>query len=160
MNSLSKACVALTVLGGLAFCVERVALAVAAPPGQRAASAAQSSEPKVMREYRGIKLGLKSAEVRTALGKPENASDNREEYKIGSEDLMTVHYDNGVVRAIQLYFTNAKNAPSWAEVVGDAEIKENENGAKQARVVVSKENFWVSMFQNKEATVTTVTISR
>jgi hypothetical protein len=157
MNSLWRACVALTALGGLAFCVERAALAVAAPPGQ---AGAQSSEPKVMREYRGIKLGLKSTEVRAALGKPESASDNRDEYKIGGEDLLTVHYDNGVVRAIQLYFTDAKNAPSWAEVVGDAEIKENENGAKQARVIVSKENFWVSMFQNKEKTVTTITISR
>lgn len=117
-------------------------------------------EIKVMREFRGVKLGLKSDAVRAALGKPENTNENREEYKLGDDDTLTVHYDNGAVRAIQLRFTSGKNVPSWKDVVGETAIQQNENGSKVARVVVTAENFWVSMYQNKEGTVTSITISR
>jgi hypothetical protein len=142
-------------LGGLTLC----ALSVA-PIGARQSQPGGAAQAKVMHEFRGIKLGLKQAQVQAALGKPESASAEREEYKLGDEDLLTVHYDNGAVRAIQLYFTNPKNAPAWADVVGDAEVVENANGAKHARVVVRAENFWVSMYQSKDRSVTTITISR
>jgi predicted dienelactone hydrolase len=146
-------------LGGLTLCALSVApIDARQSPQASAPPAAQTA--KVMHEFRGIKLGLKQAQVQAALGKPESASAEREEYKLGDEDSLTVHYDNGAVRAIQLYFSNPKNAPAWAEVVGDAEVVENANGAKHARVVVRAENFWVSMFQNKDRSVTTITISR
>jgi hypothetical protein len=115
---------------------------------------------KCMREFRGVKLGLKTDEVRAALGKPETSADSRDEYKLGGDDLMTVYYEGGLVKAIQLYFANSKNVPAWAEVVGNTEIKQNDNGSKHARLVVGEENFWVAMFQNKGATITTITISR
>jgi hypothetical protein len=41
-----------------------------------------------------------------------------------------------------------------------AEIAQNEGGSKHARAVVSEENFWVTMFQSKDQSVTTITISR
>jgi len=145
-------------LGGLAFHTPSAAPISLQPLSSDTATWPQ--EIKVMREFRGVKLGLKADAVRTALGKPENTSENREEYKLSDDDILTVHYDNGAVRAIQLRFTSGKNVPSWKDVVGETAIQQNENGSKVARVVVTAENFWVSMYQNKEGTVTSITISR
>ena len=115
---------------------------------------------KCMREYKGVKLGMKTDEVHAALGKPETTGESQEEYKIGGDDLMTVHYDGGSVKVIQLYFADAKHAPAFKDVVGDAEITQSDSGAKVARRDMTAEKFWVTMFQNKDASVTTVTISR
>jgi hypothetical protein len=119
----------------------------------------QIADVKVLREYRGIKLGLKREAVRSTMGKPDNPSENSEDFKLTGEDIMTVHYDNNEVKAIQLVFLDPKNAPAWDTVVGDAEVNELEHG-KTARKVVAKENFWVSIYQNKDATITRVTISK
>jgi hypothetical protein len=146
-------------VGSLIVCAAGVQPAFAQETA-KAGGPPPASAAKVMREFRGIKLGLKSEQVHAALGKPESPGDEREEYKLSDDDMLTVHYDKGVVRAIQLYFTNPKNAPAWAEVVGSAEVAENASGGKHARVVMREENFWVSMFQNKDQTVTTITISR
>jgi hypothetical protein len=147
-------------LCGLLLGVLGFAPAQAQQPGQEQNAKAEAEAPKVMREFRGVKLDLTSAEVRAALGKPETASDNREEYKLNGDGLLTIHYQDGRVRTIQLYFTDPRSAPSWAEVVGDAEIVQNESGSKHARAAVSEENFWVTMFQSKDQSVTTITISR
>jgi hypothetical protein len=160
MNRLSSHCFNYLALCGLAFCLFGFITIQAQQPDQEPNGKAELKAPKVMREYRGVRLGMASAEVRAALGKPERAGDQRDEYEFDGHDLLTVHYQNGQVRAIQLYFNNSKKVPSWTEVVGEAEITQNENGSKLARVSVNEENFWVSMFQNKDQSVTTITISR
>ncbi|HEX4949089.1 MAG TPA: hypothetical protein VFZ34_20600 [Blastocatellia bacterium] len=115
---------------------------------------------KVLREYKGIKLGLKRADVRGALGPPESTGATSDDFKLTGEDMMTVHYDNEAVKAIQLAFFDPKNAPAWKEVVGDAETTELPTGAKTARKELPEEKFWVSIYQNKEGTVVRITISR
>lgn len=119
-----------------------------------------AQEPHIMRDYKGVRLGMKAAEVEATLGKPENKTDTSEEFKIGDDDTLTVHYDGEVVKAIMLYFVDSKNVPAWDQVVGKAEIKEQGNGAKVARVEVSEEKFWVSMYRNKDGSMVTITISR
>jgi hypothetical protein len=123
-------------------------------------TAAAPPPPKVMRDFRGVKLGLKSEEVRDLMGKPKSSGKDQEDFNIGGDNLLTVHYDNDTVRAIQLYFADPKDAPSWKDVVGDAEVTEMANGAKMTRVVLSEENFWITMYQSKDSSVTTITISR
>jgi hypothetical protein len=118
------------------------------------------SQGKVMREYRGITLDMKQADVQTKLGKPSQSSASADEYKLEGEDMMTVRYENGVVTAIQLLLFDAKKAPPFNEVIGDAQIEENDSGRKLARKVLDTEKFWVSMSQNKDATMTTITIKK
>lgn len=148
----------LMALGSIAFQTRSAAPISAQQPNSDIAALPQAA--KVMREFHGVKLGLKTDAVHSAMGKPESASPDREEYKLNDDDTLTVHYDNGAVKAIQIRFTSAKNVPSWKDVVGNAEIQQNENGSKVARVVVSAENFWVSMYQSKDGAVTSITISR
>lgn len=115
---------------------------------------------KVMRDYRGVTLGMKQADVQAKLGKPNQTSESADEYKLEGEDMMTVRYENGAVTAIQLLLFDGKKAPPFNEVVGDAKIEENDSGRKLARKVLDAEHFWVSMSQSKDATMTTITIKK
>ncbi|HYE73963.1 MAG TPA: hypothetical protein VEF04_11565 [Blastocatellia bacterium] len=135
----------------------------AKPVTQEQTPSSQSTQPAlpVLRQYRGVKLNMTADEVKAAMGQPVRSNKDQEEYKLSGDDLMTVHYDTqGKVKTIQLYFSDASHAPGWKEVIGDAEIQQNASGSRFARVTVPAENFWVTMFQSQNGTVTTITISR
>ena len=125
-----------------------------------AESAAVQAQGKVLSEYRGVQLGMKQAEVRTKLGNPASASDGADEYKLSGDDLLTVRYEGGSVNAIQVMILDAKNAPPFNEVVGDAPVEQLDNGRKTARKVMEVEKFWVSMSQSKDASMTNITIKK
>jgi len=149
MNRLLTISTVLGVVGGFALCASAIS-----------AGASYTTQAKVMREYKGVKLGMKRDEVKAALGAPENSSDTSDDFKLTGDDTMIVHYDNGEVRAIQLAFLDPKHAPAWKDVVGDAEVSEAPNGGKTARKVMEDEKFWVSIYQTKDASITRITISR
>jgi len=142
-----------SVVGGFAFHWQSVASAEPLPSFIQGAG-------KAMHEFKGVKLGMKRDDARAAAGKPETTSDDMDEFKLTGEDTMTVRYDNGEVKAIQLAFLDPKNAPAWKDVVGDAEINELANGAKTARKVMAEEKYWVSIYQSKDGTTTRITISK
>jgi hypothetical protein len=128
---------------------------------QESAIQPESQPLPMMREYRGAKLGMTQEEVKSVIGKISRTGKNWDEFKLGNDDLMTVHYDDQhLVKTIQLYFADAKHAPSWTDVVGKAQILETPSGSKHARAENRAEKFWVTMFQSKSGTVTTITISR
>ncbi len=158
MNRPLKMAFALGLGCGLSFAVVRGIETAAATPPPTPEISLQAA--KVLREYKGVKLGLKREQVHAALGQPESGNEASEDFKLTGEDTMTVRYENGEVKAIQLAFQEAKNAPAWKDVVGEAEVMELPNGAKTARKVLSEEKFWVSIYQNKDATLIRITISR
>jgi hypothetical protein len=150
MNRLMEISIALGVVSGSFLCA----------PGINSAGTGYTTQAKVMSEYKGVKLGMKRADVKAAMGNPENSSDASEDFNLAGGDTMTVHYDNGEVKAIQLAFSNPERAPAWKDVVGDAEVNELPNGAKTARKTLEDEKFWVSIYQTKDGSVTRITISR
>jgi hypothetical protein len=173
MKRLQTIFVSLLAIGSLAFWMPSLMpLAAQQKDPQTSGSAATQQEGqadalspipkaiKVMREYRGIKLGMKRDEVRNALGKPELSDKGQDIFKIGGDDMLTAHYDNDSVKVIQLYFSESKRVPNWVDVVGDTEIEERPDGSKIARVEIPEENFWISMFQGKNGDITNITISR
>jgi len=120
----------------------------------------QDPEPAaVMHEFKGIRLDMSRDEVKKALGNSSASTDTSEDFKLDGDNILTVHYDNDRVKAIQIAFYNDKNVPAWKEVVGDAEINESESGARHARKVLTDSKFWVSMWQNKDGSMTRITIS-
>ena len=158
MNRLLKVFLALGVVGSFVFCAQSI-YAFSHPP--HPINSGQGSNQKVLREYHGVKLGMKREAVQTAMGaKPENPTDDSEDYKLTGEDTMTVRYENGEVKAIQLAFLDPKNAPAWKDVVGDAEVNELANGAKTARKTVEQDKFWVSIYKNQDGYIVRITISR
>jgi hypothetical protein len=173
MKRLQTIFVILLAIGSLAFWMPGLTpLAAQQKEAQPSGSAVTQQEgqvdalspvPKainVMREYRGIKLGMKRDEVRDAIGKPELSDKGQDTFKIGDDDRLTTYYDDDSVKAIQLYFFESKKVPNWVDVIGDTKIEERPDGAKVTRVEVPEENFWVSMYQSKSGALTTITISR
>jgi hypothetical protein len=149
---------ALVLCGAPALFAQTPAPAESQQPQQP--QAAPQSLP-LMREYRGVKLGMNRDAVKAAMGKTTQAGTDWDEFKLGGGDLMTVRYDGQkIVKTIQLYFTDPAHAPKWTEVVGDAEIQKKPTGSKYARAENKEENFWVTMFQSNSGAVTTVTLSR
>ena len=157
MNRLLKLVLAFTCIssfvGGFAFYWPSVTSAESISNSMQASS-------KAMREFKGVKLGMKRDDVHAAAGKPESSSDDSDEFKLTGDDTMTVRYENGEVKAIQLAFLDPKNAPAWKDVVGDAEVNELATGAKTARKVIADQKFWVSIYQSKDGSTTRITISR
>jgi hypothetical protein len=150
MNRLLKIAIALGVVSGFALCLQ----------SEVSAGVDYMRQAKVMSEYKGVKLGMKRADVKTALGNPASSSDTSDDFNLTGDDKMTVRYNNEEVMAIQLLFSDPKNAPPWKEVVGDAEVSETSNGAKTARKIMEAENFWISIYQTKDGATTRITISR
>jgi hypothetical protein len=150
MKRLLKVAISLGVVGGFALCAQDV----------NSADAGYSAQSKVMSEYKGVKLGMKRDAVKAAVGNPATSTETSDEFNLTGEDTMTVHYDNGEVKAIQIAFLDPKNVPDWKAVVGDAEVSEVGNGGRTARKTIEAEKFWVSIYQNKEKTTTRITISR
>src|SRR5262245_25573169 len=150
MNRLLKNAIALGVVSGFALCAQ----------GVNSAGVGYMAQAKVMSEYKGVKLGMKRDAVKAAMGNPASSSDTSDEFNLTGDDKMMVHYDNEEVKAIQLAFSDPKNAPHWKEVVGDAEVSETPNGAKTARKIMEAEKFWVSIYQTKDGATTRITISR
>jgi hypothetical protein len=142
-----KVAIPLVVAGGLALSAQDV-------------NARRLIQAKVMSEYKGVKLGMKRDAVKVAMGNPSNSNDSSDDFNLTGDDTMTVHYENGEVRAIQIAFLNSKSVPTWKDVVGDAEVNELPNGNKSARRTVEAEKFWVSIYQTKDGTLTRITISR
>jgi hypothetical protein len=156
MIRLLKVFLALGVIGSFAFHARSVQSA-----GQTAWMPSQPiAQQKALHEFRGVKLGMKREAVQAAMGKPENTSDDSDDFKLTGDDTMTVRYESGEVKAIQLAFLDPKNAPAWKDVVGDAEVNEMANGAKISRKVMADEKYWVSIYQSKDGSTTRITISR
>lgn len=128
---------------------------------QETVKAKEPEEINVKPEFRGIKLDMPREEVRQLLGKPARTNKNMDEFKLEGDDMLTVRFNSqNKVNVIQFYCTDAKRAPDWSDAVGDAQIQTKPNGSKFARKVVSAGKFWVSMFQAKSGSLTTLTISR
>lgn len=142
---------------GLGFAGSAVTFAQEPKPETTAPSAAPV---KVMRDYNGIKLGMKRDEVRAALGKMDVKEKEKDRFVLRGDNRLTAYYDNDQVKVMQLYFADAQSAPKWEDVVGDAEVIQMASGAKRARRDVPEEKFWISMYQNKDGSITTITISR
>ena len=121
---------------------------------------APGQDRKVMSEFHGVRLGFTMEQVKAALGTPAMKADNREDFAFDGDNQLSLHYENGVVKAMQISFIDATKAPDWAQVVGDAAVEEMANGAKAARKVVKGENYWVTMYRSKDGSIVRITISR
>jgi hypothetical protein len=101
MNRLLKTTIALGVVSGFALCAQSV----------NSAGVGYMTQAKVMSEYKGVKLGMNRDAVKTAVGNPASSSDTSDEFNLTGDDKMTVHYDNGEVRAIQLASPTPRTLP-------------------------------------------------
>jgi hypothetical protein len=118
---------------------------------------------EVMREYRGVKLGMARDEVRQKLGRPSNEAATEEGYALGGGNAMRVYYTpEKTVKTIVLYFYNEDDkVPKFADVVGEAEVEQGPGGSQRAKFIDQEADLSVTMFRNGGANpMTVITINR
>ncbi len=124
-----------------------LALALVAPAALTAQTAQNDDkeEQPAFREYKGIKIGMPTAEVRKLLGNPADKGDAQDLFTFGDHETAQVYYDNSRnVSAISVsYFGNVAKAPTAKVVLGsDPEAKPD--GSLYKMIRYPKAGYWVS----------------
>jgi hypothetical protein len=130
---------------------------VAAGPGALK-TRAQVQQP-LYREYRGVRLGMTAAEVRTKLGEPALKSDEQDYYVISPNETAQFAYNAAQkVITISADYAGAAGAPDYKNIVGDGTLLVRPDGSQYRMVMYDSERFWVS-YSKTATTVPIVTIT-
>ena len=78
-------------------------------------------EKSLFTEYRGVKIGMATADVRTKLGKAKDQSDAQDQYIFSDNESALFYYDAAKnVNAIMITFTgDVSKAPTAKDIFGD-----------------------------------------
>lgn len=119
----------------------------------------QSATP-LYREYRGVRLGMTAAEVRTKLGEPAMKSDEQDFYVISTNETAQIAYNAAQkVMTISTDYTGGVGAPDYRNVVGEGMLLTRPDGTVFKMVMNDADRFWVTY--SKSATtspIITITI--
>ena len=115
-------------------------------------------QQSVYREYRGIRLGMTAAEVRTRLGDPAFKSDEQDFFVFSTNETAQIVYDaTQKVITISTDYTGGVGAPDYKTIVGEG-LLQRPDGSVFRMVMNDSERFWVS-YNKSAAMVPTVTIT-
>ena len=123
-------------------------------PGMKAGAAKAQSQQPVYNEYRGVHLGMTSAETRAKLGEPAMKSSEQDFYVFSPNETAQFVYDtNQKVVTISADYTSGVGAPDYRNVVGEG-LQQRPDGSSFRIVFHDSLRLWVSY--NKSATVVPV----
>jgi len=143
----------------LLLALARVANGQSAAPGPKTLKAHTQAQQLVYREYRGVRLGMAAAEVRTKLGEPTMKSDEQDFYVVSPTETAQIAYDAAQkVTMISADYTGAVGAPDYKTIVGEGMLLEKPDGSRFRMVMYDSEHFWVS-YHKSAAAVPIVTIT-
>ncbi|HSE21885.1 MAG TPA: hypothetical protein VLB68_09495 [Pyrinomonadaceae bacterium] len=125
----------------------------------RPGAASTQNQQQLYREYRGVRLGMTSIEVRTRLGEPAMKSDDQDFYVVSAKETAQIVYDAGQkVVTISTDYTGGVGAPDYKAVVGE-ELLQRPDGSLFKIVFYNSAGFWVSYNKSgSDVPVVTVTI--
>lgn len=130
---------------------------------QRTPASLPADEQPLLREYRGIALGMTAQEVRGKLGEPADKSDEQDFYNFSEAESAQVFYDtSGKVKAVSAHFTgNALvSAPTAKSIVGD-DATPRADGSVFKLVRYTRAGYWVSYSRTAgDAPVVTVSMQK
>lgn len=130
---------------------------------QAANKSAHVSTPQqpLFSEYRGVRIGMSAAEVRTKLGAPMQPGDDMDFYVFSEKEAAQIVYDAAhVVKTISVDYVGGVGAPDYKAVVGpDVEVKTDGSLYKQMHY----DSFGIWVFYNRgagDAATVTITIQK
>ena len=95
-------------------------------------------------DYKGVRLGMTAAEVKTKLGNPAFMDKELGYFVFSETETVQIAYDAaGKVKTISIDYQNGTGAPEPRAVVG-AELETRENGSLYKVVYYENQGFWVS----------------
>ena len=143
--------------------VTLLVLAAVVVNGQKsrpANSAVLSTAQPLISDYKGIRLGMTSQQVRAKLGDPAMKADDQDYYEFSPAESAQFAYDaTHKVVTISIDFSGA-GAPDYRNVVGPS-IDQMADGSLYKLVRYEAQGFWVSYNRTAgTAPVVTVTIQK
>lgn len=102
-------------------------------------------ERTLFTEYRGVKIGMPAADVRTKLGKAKDETDTQDQYIFSESESAQFYYDaTKNVNAIMITFTgDVTKAPTAKDVFGQ-DLTPNDQGMIFKMEKYPKAGFWIS----------------
>lgn len=133
------------------------AIASGQTPVKKAALAPSQIQQPLYREYRGVRLGMTSAEVRAKLGEPAMKSDEQDFYILSPNETAQIAYTGQKVVTISTDYTDGIGAPDYKSVVGEG-LQQKPDGSMFKMMIYDSERFWVT-YNKSASTVPIVTIT-
>jgi hypothetical protein len=112
-----------------------------------------AADQPVFTEYRGIKIGMTTEEVRAKLGDPKDKYETEDDFEFSeNESARIVYGPDKKVTTISVMFTgNLAGAPTPKAVIGGA-IEPRADGGMYKMVQYPKHGFWITYSKTGGAT--------
>jgi hypothetical protein len=113
---------------------------------QKAGTLLPAGDQPLLREFRGVALGMTAQEVRRTLGEPADKSDEQDFYNFSETESAQIFYDaSGSVRAVSAHFSGASatSAPTPKTLFGE-DAPPKADGSVFKLVRYSRAGCWVS----------------
>lgn len=112
--------------------------------GETVSTAPEAATEPLLREYKGVTLGLSTKDARAKLGKSAEKSEAMDFYVFSERERARVYYQNGKVSAIiATYIGKDGGAPTPASVLG-ADIEAKPDGSLYKLVAYPRSGYWVA----------------
>jgi hypothetical protein len=123
-----------------------------------AATALTTPEQPLFSEYKGVRLGMTTDEVRAKLGSPTMKADDQDYYIFSETESAQIAYD-GTRRVVTISIDYVSGAPDYRNVVGQS-IDQMQNGSLYKMVRYEAQGFWVSYGRAGANGTVTITIQK
>lgn len=153
------------VLAAIVFAVGVASAQSKAAPQQPArwqASPAAIPNQPLIRDYKGVTIGMRADEARQKLGEAQEKSDLQEFFVFSDKESVQVYYDKDQkVHAISINFMGDESAAPTAISVIGTEIEPKPDGSMHKLVRYPEAGYWVSYSKTAgETPLITVTMQR
>src|SRR5690349_18286796 len=150
-------------LAGAIVVLNLMAFVASGQKARATATALTTPEQPLFSEYKGLRLGMTTDEVRTKLGNPTLKADDQDYYIFSETESAQFAYDaTHKVVTISIDYTGA-GTPDYRNVVGPS-IDQMQNGSLYKLVRYEAQGFWVSYIRapgtNGTVTITIQKITR
>jgi hypothetical protein len=151
-------CVSLRLLPGRTIVLFCALFSLIAMSGAALTSHAQKGDDPLFSDFKGVRIGMPTDEVRKKLGSPKEKGDEQDFYLFNDNQAVQVYYDKATkkVTAVSIDFMNGANQiPAAKEIIG-SEIDSKADGSGYKLVRYPKAGYWVSYSRTggKEPTIT------
>ena len=119
-------------------------------------------DSSVIRDYRGIQLGMLADDVRKKLGEPKDKGDDQDFYLFGETETAQIVYDktHKVVTISADFLTGTTAIPTAKQIFG-TEVEAKADGSVYKMVRFPKAGYWLSYNRTSGSSpLTTVTFQK
>jgi hypothetical protein len=137
-----------------------VAGAQAADAVEEAAGESSTVAP-VIKEYKGVRIGMTADEARGALGGSDAAKEKRDVFLVSDDEMAQLFFDkDGKLQAVSVTYLPKGDAPAATAVLG-VEVAAGTDGRAYKLIRYPEAGYWVSYNRTAgDAPVVTVTMKK